>query len=195
MINWRDLDISKITNVTLLNDSNHYLRAYEFGILKESGNYAYIVGTPQSLTRLIAHRKGQRSRKHTPLLISEFNSLGKSGASQEAVDQGALAPLNLSMNRIETVLSWPKSWRGSVRLAALRKIDSSLHPDFNHWLGRLQFATFSSHPQAILTDELHSRYWVNWDNSAMMSAKGHLKWLPMDVCVTMEDGSTTVARL
>lgn len=176
--------VEEIVRVDPLNDE--VLSSYKLVVGLESGS-SYAVGSPQSLTRLVHHVEGRRSRRHTPVLISEFMKMDKVSIARDAVDLGALAPLNLSMNRLLTLLEMSPSSRAGYRFRVMRKVNPELHADFQHWLGRLQLASLVTAPKIILNARDHTRYWVGWSNSEYTSA-GQQTWNPLEVCATLEDG-------
>lgn len=192
VLDWRSISVDAVKDVRLTKESLSLVDSYKLVSSLETGAYAYEIGAPQALTRLMALRHGKRTREDTPLLLRDFSSRGAKFAAQEAVDQGALAPLNLSMNRLQTVLDWPSGSRGAVRIAVLRKIRDEYHPDLQHWLGKLQFAILAAHPRQITNRETHKRYWVNWAGSEMTDWKG---WEDVVVCVSWHGGGERLVRL
>jgi hypothetical protein len=176
--------VEEIVRVDPLNDE--VVSSYKLVVGLESGS-SYAVGSPQSLTRLVHHVEGKRSRRHTPVLISEFMSMDKSAIARDAVDLGALAPLNLSMNRLLTFLEMNPNSRAGYRFRVMRKINPELHVDFQHWLGRLQLASLVTSPRLILDARAHTRYWVGWSNEEYTLA-GQQSWNPLEVCATLENG-------
>lgn len=185
---WKTMRTDGIVTVSLIGDSARLVDSYRLVSSLESGG-KYIVGSPQSITRMLHLQDGRRSRGATPMLINELKGMSSLELARQAVDLGAIAPLNVTSSRLHTFMAARRPTRLSVRYGVLQFIDESYHPDFSDPLGRVQLAALSITPKIILNKRDHKEYWVNWAGQAIMSDAGQDKWEPLTVCVNYDDGS------
>lgn len=182
------IDLKNITKVVLCEESQAFLDSYVWLAKKESGAH-YDVGTPQTVTWLAMWQKGQRSRSLTAL---HKNNAAVRNLSKD--DIGAIAPLNVTPGRIITAMEYPLASRAGLRFALLRHISPDHHPDFYHWLGRLQFAIMACVRSPILDDKSHNRRWVNYASGDYKRAAMH-EWTPMVVEIHFKSGSKEIWKI
>lgn len=176
------IDLGQI--VSVISVDRRFLAAYDLVVRLESGD-VYQVGAPQSLTRLLHHIGGIRSRDNTPLLRSDFDRLTHSQLVTEIIDAGALAPTNMTMSRLATFADLHPNGRARYRYDVMRMIDPSIHLDFKSDLGRLQFAATTLVSSPILDRDKHRSSWVNFSSSDFSNQS---KWEPLKVCVRLTNG-------